>query len=267
MRIFSWNVNGIRSVWKNGMLQKFISRHAPDILCLQETKAEREQWEVDLPRYQEYWNSGERKGYSGTAIFVKKGIKVIKVENDFPESIVNRFGIGKDNFGNSNKEGRIITAEFENFFIVNVYVPNAKDDLSRLPLRYNSWDPALLAYAKSLDKIKPVILAGDFNVAHKSEDLARPKQNEGRKGFTKEERQGFQKLIDAGFVDTFRIFTKESGHYTWWTHWANSRARNIGWRIDYILVSQKLTAKVKEAKIHSEIMGSDHCPVSIVLSE
>jgi exodeoxyribonuclease-3 len=159
----------------------------------------------------------------------------------------------------------MISAEFDKFFVVTVYTPNAKDDLSRIPLRHKQWDPAFLAYCKELEKKKPVIFCGDLNVAHTEEDLARPKENRGKKGFTDEEREGFQKFIDAGFVDTLRMFKQGNGHYTWWTHWANARARNVGWRIDYFLVSEALKGKVKLAAIHADVMGSDHCPVSIEL--
>ena len=221
MKIISWNVNGIRAVHKKGLLMPFIEKYQPDILCLQETKAQEHQSEIDLPEYEEYWNSAVKKGYS------------------------------------------VITAEFKDFYVVNVYTPNAKDDLSRIPLRHKNWDPAFLEYLKELDKKKPVIFCGDLNVAHTPYDLARPKENDGLKGFTREEREGIRKIIDAGFVDTFRIFTKGNGHYTWWSHFANARARNVGWRIDYIFVSSKLARKVKKAEILPEVLGSDHCPVLI----
>lgn len=261
MKIISWNVNGIRAVHKKGLFLPFIKKYQPDILCLQETKAEQHQSEVDLPDYEEYWNSAEKKGYSGTAIFTK--IKPVSIVNGLPKDIAKKFGLIADGYGDPQSEGRVITAEYESFFVVTVYTPNAKDDLSRIPLRHKQWDPAFLAYCKKLEKKKPVIFCGDLNVAHTEEDLARPKENEGLKGFTKEEREGIDKIIDAGFVDTFRIFTKGPGHYTWWSHFANSRTRNIGWRIDYIFVSSKLARKVKTAKILQEVLGSDHCPVLI----
>lgn len=260
MKIISWNVNGIRAVHKKDLFLPFIKKYQPDILCLQETKAKQDQSEIDLPEYLEYWNSAEKKGYSGTAIFTK--IKPKKIILDFPKDIEKKFKL-TDKYGDPNKEGRIIVLEYENFFVVSVYTPNAKDDLSRIPLREKNWDPAFLAYMKKLEKKKPVIFGGDLNVAHTEKDLARPKENEGKKGFTKEERDGIEKIIEAGFVDTFRIFTKEKGHYTWWSHFANARARNIGWRIDYIFVSKKLAPKIKKAKILPEILGSDHCPVMI----
>ncbi|HEX5797236.1 MAG TPA: exodeoxyribonuclease III [Candidatus Saccharimonadales bacterium] len=264
MKIYSWNVNGIRAVHKKGMLVPFVEKHQPDILCLQETKAKQGQSEVDLPDYEEYWNSAEKKGYSGTAIFTK--IKPTAVINGMPEHISKKYGLIADGYGDPNKEGRVITVEFDDFYVVTVYTPNAKDDLSRVPLRHKQWDPAFLAYCKELEKKKPVIFCGDLNVAHTEEDLARPKENRGKKGFTDEEREGFQNFIDQGFIDTFRMFTQGNGHYSWWTHWANARARNVGWRIDYFLVSESLKDRIKSADIHADILGSDHCPVSIELS-
>lgn len=263
MRIISWNVNGIRAVHKKGLFLPFVEKYQPDVLCLQETKAEQHQSEVDLPDYEEYWHSAEKKGYSGTAIFTKP--KPLSVINGLPTEIAKKFNLIADGYGDPNSEGRVIAAEYEPFYIVTVYTPNAKDDLSRIPLRHKQWDPAFLAYCKQLEKQKPVIFCGDLNVAHTSDDLARPKENEGLKGFTKEEREGFQNFIDAGFVDTFRLFTEGNGHYTWWSNWSNARARNIGWRIDYILVSASLKKKVKSARILPDVMGSDHCPVLIDL--
>jgi exodeoxyribonuclease III len=264
MRIFSWNVNGIRSVVKKGDFQSFIEKYQPDILCLQETKAQKGQAEIDLPDYEEYWNSAEKKGYSGTAIFTK--IKPISVINGLPEEICKEYGLIADKYGDPRTEGRVIAAEFEDFYVVTVYTPNAKDDLSRIPLRHTQWDPAFLAYCKELEKHKPVIFCGDLNVAFTADDLARPEANEGMKGFTIEEREGFGKFLKAGFVDTFRIFHKGNGHYSWWSNWSNARARNIGWRIDYFLVSIVLKKKIKKAEIHTEVFGSDHCPISIELA-
>ncbi|MFO7325884.1 MAG: exodeoxyribonuclease III, partial [Pseudomonadota bacterium] len=261
MRFYSWNVNGIRSVIRKGTFQKFIAEHRPDILCLQETKAEQGQAEIDLPEYIEYWNSAEKKGYSGTAIFTR--FKPINVTLGFPDEFASRFTFADELKRDAWNEGRVITAEFDNYYAVTVYTPNAKDDLSRLNLRYRHWDPAFLEYVKLLDRTKPVIFCGDLNVAHTELDLANPKPNRGKKGFTDEEREGFQNFIDGGFVDTFRIFTQGNGHYTWWSHFANSRARNIGWRIDYVLVSRSIADRVKAARIHPDVMGSDHCPVSI----
>lgn len=263
IKIYSWNVNGMRAVVRKNEFVPFIEKEQPDILCLQETKAEQGQAEIDLKDYEEYWNSAEKKGYSGTAIFSK--IKPIAVINGFPEDIIEKHKVTGDVYGDPNKEGRVITAEFEKFYVVTVYTPNAKDDLSRIPLRHTHWDPAFLEYCKQLEEKKPVVFCGDLNVAHTPDDLARPKPNEGKKGFTTEEREGFQNFIDAGFVDTLRLFEKGNGHYTWWTHWGNARANNVGWRIDYFLASKSLKDKIKEAKIHPDIMGSDHCPVSITL--
>ena len=260
MKFYSWNVNGIRAVLKKDFFYPFLQQHQPDVLCLQETKAERGQVEVDLADYHEYWNSAVKKGYSGTAIFSKT--KPLNVLNGFSDDINQQFKFA-DQFGDSAAEGRVIAAEFEKFYVVTVYTPNAKDDLGRVKLRHENWDPAFLAHCKQLEKHKPVIFCGDLNVAHTELDLANPKPNIGKKGFTNEEREGFQHFVDAGFVDTFRMFTQGNGHYTWWSHFANSRARNVGWRIDYFLVSAALRNSVKAASIHADVMGSDHCPVSI----
>ena len=263
MRIASWNVNGIRAVHKKGLFTKFVHEVKPDIIGLQETKAEQHQSEVDLPDYTEYWHSAEKKGYSGTAIFTK--IEPISVINGIPDEILKKYDMAKDKHGDPNTEGRVITAEYDDFYFSTVYTPNAKDDLSRIPLRHKLWDPAFLAYMEQLEKDKPVIFCGDLNVAHTPDDIARPKENEGKKGFTREEREGLDKVIKAGFVDTFRKFTEGNGHYTWWSHFGNARERNVGWRIDYIFVSEALAPLVSRAKIHADIYGSDHCPVSIDL--
>lgn len=261
MKIFSWNVNGIRAVYKKGALQNFISEYQPDILCLQETKAEKGQVEVDLEGYEEYWCSAERKGYSGTAIFTKES--PLEIYCGFPNHLQDKFAL-EDGYGDTLKEGRVTVLEFEAFFLCSVYTPNAKDDLSRLPVR-GVWDQAFLTYMCDLRKQKPVIFGGDLNVAHTEIDLARPKENRGKKGFTDEERSGFNNLIEAGFVDTLRLFEKGSGFYTWWSHFGNARARNVGWRIDYFMVSEDLVSLVKYARVHPEVLGSDHCPVSIEL--
>lgn len=262
MKIYSWNVNGIRAVVRKGAIQEFMAKHQPDILCLQETKAKQGQAEIDFEGYEEYWNSAVKPGYSGTAIFTKT--KPLKVENGFPKDFINKFKLHGDVYGNPNDEGRVITAEFDKFFLVGVYTINVKDDLSRLKIR-EVWDKAFLAWCQELEKKKPVVFCGDLNVAHTEDDLARPKENVGKRGFTDKERQGFQKLVDHGFIDTFRMFKQGNGFYTWWTHWANARARNVGWRIDYFLVSSQLKDKVEAAEIHPDVMGSDHCPVSLVL--
>jgi exodeoxyribonuclease-3 len=230
---------------------------------LQETKAKQGQAEIELNGYEEYWNSADKAGYSGTAIFSK--IKPLTIMNGLPEEIIDKYHVTGDIYGDPNAEGRVIAAEFEAFYVVTVYTPNAKDDLSRIPLREEHWDPAFLAYCQQLEKHKPVVFCGDLNVAHTEEDLANPKPNRGKKGFTAEERQGFQNFLDHGFVDSFRMFTKGNGHYSWWSHFAKSRERNVGWRIDYVLVSEGLKKHVKKAEIHANVMGSDHCPVSIIL--
>lgn len=263
MKLYSWNVNGIRAVIKKGALQSFVDQSQPDILCLQETKAERGQAEIDFPAYTEYWNSAIKKGYSGTAIFTKPTPH--RVVDGIPEEIVKKYDMSGDGYGDPNTEGRVVAAEYEHYWVVTVYTPNAKDDLSRLELRHKHWDPAFLAYCKQLEKSKPVIFCGDLNVAHTELDLANPKPNIGKKGFTHEEREGFQAFIDAGFVDTLRMFKSGNGYYTWWSHFANARARNVGWRIDYVLVSEALKSHVKASDIHPSIMGSDHCPVSVTL--
>jgi exodeoxyribonuclease-3 len=261
MKIYSWNVNGIRSVLKKGDFQRFLATHNPDILCLQETKASCEQVELDLVEYQDFWNSAEKKGYSGTMIFSK--VEPLEVILGIPERITKNHKLS-DVYGDTTKEGRVLTLEFEGFFVSTVYTPNAKDDLSRIPIR-QEWDPAYLEFMKELEKIKPVIFCGDLNVAHDDIDLARPKENRGKKGFTEEERQGLSNFISQGFVDTFRLFEKAGGHYTWWSHFAQARSRNIGWRIDYVFASHDLLPLIKNARIHIDVMGSDHCPVSVEL--
>lgn len=264
MKLISWNVNGLRAVHKKGLFVPFVHQYKPDILCLQETKAERGQAEVDLPEYEEFWNSSTtKKGYAGTAIFTKH--KPLSVALGLPEDICKKFKLVADGYGDPNSEGRVVAAEFEDFFVVNVYTPNSKGDLGRLPLRFKQWDPAFLAYCKQLEKKKPVVFCGDLNVAHKEIDLARPQDNEGEHGFTKEEREGVDKIIKAGFVDIFRHFNKSSEQYTWWTPWRQARERNIGWRIDYFFVSKSLLPKVKKAEILPQVMGSDHCPVTLEL--
>ena len=232
----------------------------PDVLCLQETKAQQHQSPIDLPDYEEFWNSAEKKGYSGTAIFTKR--TPLSVSYDLPGEITKAHSLSSDAYGKVNSEGRVLTLELPEVYIVNVYTPNAKDDLSRLELRHKHWDPAFLEYCVTLQSRKPVIACGDFNVAHTELDLARPKENEGNKGFTKEEREGIDNLLHEGFVDTFRVFEKGGGHYTWWSPWSGARDRNVGWRIDYIFVSEQLEYALEAAAIHSDILGSDHCPIS-----
>ncbi len=262
MKIFSWNVNGIRAVLKKGDFERFLKKYDPDILCIQETKANRDQVEIDLPDYEEYWCSAEKKGYSGTAIFSK--IAPEDVILGIPEKIAKKYALA-DTYGDTTKEGRVTTLEFENFYVSSVYTPNAKDDLSRIPMR-QAWDPAYLEFMQSLEKKKPVIFCGDLNVAHTEDDLARPKENEGKKGFTKEERSGIDAIVKSGFVDTFRLFTKGNGNYSWWSHFGGARERNVGWRIDYVFASKTITSIIKKSSIHADTFGSDHCPVSIEIS-
>lgn len=264
LSLFSWNVNGIRAVINKGALKSFIDKYQPDILCLQETKAKQGQAEIDLPEYEEIWNSAKRAGYSGTAIFTK--VKPISYFAGFTDDINVAHDWDADQHGNTLDEGRVLTAEFEDFYLVTVYTPNSKHELTRLKLREKMWDPAFLEFLKNLEKTKPVVVCGDFNAAHREIDLARPKDNEGNAGYTKEERQGISNLIDAGFIDTFRfLHPDETGRYTWWTWRANARARNIGWRIDYFFVSDSLKSKLMSAEIYESVSGSDHCPISIEL--
>ncbi len=262
MKLYSWNVNGIRAVINKGDFNRFITEYDPDILCLQEIKAEQGQAPIDLPQYSEYWNSAEKKGYSGTAIFTKHEPEAVFL--GLPEVIAKQYTL-VDDYGDTTKEGRIITLEFRGFYLSTVYTPNAKDDLSRLPVRQH-WDKAFLAYMQKLQATKPVIFCGDLNVAHTEIDLARPKENLGKKGFTKEERKGMDEMIASGFVDTFRLQEKAGGHYTWWSHFSQARLRNIGWRIDYVFASGALTPLIRRAGVHAEVMGSDHCPVSVEIS-
>lgn len=258
LRIFSWNVNGLRAVLNKGALQDFIAKEQPDILCLQETKAKPGQAEVDLPEYEELWNSAERPGYSGTAIFTK--IKPLSVVNILPTD--NDFA---DKFGDPLNEGRVQTTEFDKFYLVNIYTPNSKRGLERLKLREKLWDPAVRKYLKELEKKKPVVVCGDFNAAHTEIDLARPAANRHNAGFTDEERRGIDALMGAGLVDTFRTLRPDEQRYTWWSHWGHARENNVGWRIDYFFVSRSLRQKLKDAEIYEHYMGSDHCPISITL--
>lgn len=263
LKLYSWNVNGIRAVTNKGLWQPFLEAERPDILCLQEIKAKPEQIDVTIDGYEACWYSADKPGYSGTALLSK--VKPLQVINGLPADIIKKFRVSGDIYGDPNLEGRVIAAEFERFWVVTVYTPNAKDDLSRIPLRAKHWDPAFLAYCQQLEKSKPVVFCGDLNVAHTEDDLANPDPNRGKKGFTDEERAGFQAFVDAGFVDSLRLFKQGNGYYTWWSHFANSRARNVGWRIDYFMVSASLKSKIKAAEIHPKIMGSDHCPVSVTL--
>jgi exodeoxyribonuclease III len=264
MKLYSWNVNGIRAVIRKGTFQAFVAEHRPDILCLQETKARQGQAEIDLPDYLEYWNSADKAGYSGTAIFSRT--KPLSVMNGFADDIAAKYHLAGDSYGDPTKEGRVISAEYDDFWVVTVYTPNAKDDLSRLKLRHLQWDPAFFEHVQTLEKSKPVLFCGDLNVAHTEIDLSNPKQNVGKHGFTLEERSGLDNLIKAGYMDTYRhFFPEKTDAFTWWSHWANARARNVGWRIDYWLASSDIAKRVINAQIHPEVMGSDHCPVSVEL--
>ncbi|MDB5162174.1 MAG: Exodeoxyribonuclease Xth [Candidatus Saccharibacteria bacterium] len=264
MKLYSWNVNGIRAVINKGAFQLFMKEHQPDILCLQETKAKEGQAELDLQGYYEAWNDADKAGYSGTTIFSKE--KPLQVIKGFVGDIAKKYDLAGDPYGDPNKEGRVISAEFEKFWVVTVYTPNSKGDLSRLGLRHKKWDPAFLEHIKELEKTKPVLFSGDLNVAHNDIDLANPKANIGKHGFTNEEREGFDNFEKVGFIDTFRtLHPDQTEAYSWWTHWANARARNIGWRIDYWIASKSLKDNIKAAAIHPEVLGSDHCPVSVEL--
>ncbi len=249
MKLISWNVNGLRAVLKKNFLD-FLATEKPDVLCLQETKCTPDQVEQLWPAsYTTFWNCAEKKGYSGTAIFTKER----------PLKVTPHIGIHEH-----DNEGRVLTAEYADFFLVNVYVPNSKRELTRLAYR-QQWDKDFLAYLKKLEKKKPVIWCGDLNVAHTEIDLSNPKANVKNHGFTPEERAGFDAVVKAGFVDTFREFEKGPGHYTWWSQMMNCRARNIGWRVDYFVTSEKLRPALKRAWISPEVMGSDHCPVGLEL--
>ncbi|PKT78336.1 exodeoxyribonuclease III [Helicobacter winghamensis] len=247
MRLISWNVNGLRACMNKGFMEFFNSVNA-DVFCIQESKMQREQAEFDFPNYEEYWNSAEKKGYSGVAIFSK--IKPLSVEYDM--------GIA-----HHDKEGRIITAEFSDFYLVNVYTPNSKRELERLEYRME-WEDDFRTFLKNLESKKPVIVCGDLNVAHKEIDLKNPKTNRRNAGFTDEEREKMSVLLDSGFTDTYRHFYPEKqGAYTWWSYMGKARANNTGWRIDYFLCSKILDSRLKSASIYPEILGSDHCPVGI----
>ena len=260
--IVSWNVNGIRAGIRKGTFEQFLSEHDPDILCLQETRTMKEQVNIDFPQYKEYWHSAEKKGYSGTAIFSKQ--KAVDIIYGLLPHAQKQFDFFDDKQRNGAEEGRVISAEFETCFVVSVYTPNTKDDLSRLPYRHNVWDPAFLMHVQELEKRKPVIFCGDLNVAHSEIDLARPKENVGKHGFTDEERAGFDAMLEAGFIDTFRDkYPDKTEAYSWWSNWGKARERNVGWRIDYVCASKTLKNSITDAFILPEVMGSDHCPVGI----
>jgi exodeoxyribonuclease-3 len=245
MKLISWNVNGIRACVSKGFLEYFKEENA-DIFCIQETKCQEGQINLELDGYHQYWHSAVRKGYSGTAVFTKQ------------EPLSFKFGI--DN-REEDDEGRVMTLEYEKFFLINVYTPNSKRDLARLDYRL-VWEDRLRIYLKQLDQIKPIILCGDLNVAHNEIDLKNPKSNLKNSGFTKEEREKMTLLQEEGFTDTFRLlYPDKEGAYTWWSYMAKVRERNIGWRIDYFIISNRIVNEINDANIHSEILGSDHCPV------
>lgn len=251
MKLISWNVNGLRAVYKKGFEDFFKSINA-DIFCIQETKMQEGQFEFELPGYNIYMNSAVKKGYSGTAVFTK--IKPLNVT----------YGIGIEIH---DQEGRVITLEFDKFFLVDVYTPNSQRELTRLEYRMK-WEDDFKNYLKNLEKTKPIIMCGDLNVAHNEIDLKNPKQNRKNAGFTDEERGKMTKLLEAGFIDTYRyLYPNQENAYTWWSYMANAREKNIGWRIDYFIVSDKLKERIKDAKIYSDIMGSDHCPVGLEINE
>ncbi|EEO2661570.1 exodeoxyribonuclease III [Listeria monocytogenes] len=250
MRLISWNVNGLRAAVKKGFLEYFEEVDA-DIFCLQETKLQEGQIELDLPAYKDYWNYAVKKGYSGTAIFTK--VEPLSVQ----------YGLG---IPEHDTEGRVITLEFEEFFMVTVYTPNSQAELKRLDYRM-TFEDAILEYVKNLDNTKPVVLCGDLNVAHEEIDLKNPKTNRKNAGFSDEERAKFSAFLDAGFIDSFRYFYPDlTDAYSWWSYRMNARARNTGWRIDYFVVSECLKDKLVDAKIHADVLGSDHCPVELELN-
>lgn len=250
IKMVSWNVNGLRACMGKGFMDFFKDVDA-DVFCIQESKLQEGQIELELPGYHQYWNYAVKKGYSGTAVFTKK----------HPISRKNGIGIEEH-----DSEGRTITLEFEDFYLVNVYTPNAKRALERLPYRME-WEDAFRRYLKTLDALKPVIVCGDMNVAHKEIDLKNPSSNHKSAGFTDEERSKFTELLDSGFIDTFRfLYPDQKDAYTWWSYMFNARAKNVGWRIDYFCLSERIKGVLLDAVIHKDIMGSDHCPVEITLN-
>ena len=250
MKLVSWNVNGLRAAMKKNFMDVFFDLDA-DVFCLQETKLQEGQIELDLPSYEQYWNYAERKGYSGTAVFTKKT----------PLSV--SYGIGEEEH---DHEGRVITLEFPDFYLITVYTPNSQDELKRLAYRMQ-WEDAFFAYVKRLEEKKPVIWCGDLNVAHKEIDLKNPKTNHFNAGFTDEERGKLSVVLDNGYLDSFRYFYPDlESVYSWWSYRGRARQNNAGWRIDYFIVSEKLADRLKDAKIHTEILGSDHCPIELDLT-
>ena len=284
MRIYSWNVNGLRAVLRKGALQKFLEEQQPDILCLQEIKANPNQVDYDFPGYKVFWNPAERPGYSGTAILFSEDLNYGRVTalGGTPKMFCEAKIFGEEKSRQDppvstkqaskisrilplSREGRILIVDCEKFYLVNVYTPNSKPDLSRLKLRENDWDPRFLQLLKNLEQEKPVVTCGDFNAAHNEIDLARPKTNHRSAGFTDEERKGITNLIKTGFIDTFRTLHPGAVRYTWWSHWGHARANNVGWRIDYFFISKSLQKNLQSAEIYEHYTGSDHCPISIDL--
>lgn len=251
IKMISWNVNGLRACMQKGFMEYFRQADA-DVFCLQETKLQEGQITLELPGYYQYWNYAEKKGYSGTALFTKK------------EPLKVTYGIGVEEH---DHEGRVITAEFDDYYVVTVYVPNSQRELARLDYR-KEWEAAFLTYIKSLDEEKPVIYCGDLNVAHQEIDLKNPKTNHNNAGFTDDERKCFGKVLESGFIDSFRYFYPEVKEaYSWWSYMFQARAKNAGWRIDYFVVSKRLQERLQDAKIHAQVQGSDHCPVELELKE
>ena len=251
MKLVSWNVNGLRACLKKGFLESMLAMEA-DVICLQETKMEQGQAEVELPGYHQFWNSADKKGYSGTAIFTRW------------EPLSVAYGMDMDKH---DHEGRLITLEYPDFWLVNCYTPNAQGELARLDYRME-WEDDLRDYLMSLDRTKPVVYCGDLNVAHQEIDLKNPKTNRQNPGFSDEEREKMTRLLSSGFTDSFRyLYPELEGAYSWWSYRFNSRAKNVGWRIDYFVVSDRLREEITEAAIHPEVLGSDHCPVSITLNK
>ena len=285
LRLFSWNVNGLRAVLRKGELQNFLAQYHPDVLCLQEIKCRPDQLDLfetnALKDYQIFWNPAKRPGYSGTATLLRKGLgeRGISSFAGRPEAAAEdkrrspvKTGATDAVLQNADdrkraweQEGRLLILEFNHFHLLNVYTPNSKPDLSRLSLRHDSWDPEFKNLLKVLEKTKPVITCGDFNAAHQEIDLARPASNHHSAGFTNEEREGITNLLQAGFLDSFRTLHPTAQRYTWWSHWGQARANNVGWRIDYFFLSQSLQKNLKSAEIYESQLGSDHCPISITL--
>lgn len=255
---------------KKGELVSFLADQQPDVLCLQEVKLKPEQVDFAIPGYQLVLNSAERAGYSGTGMLVRDDvagkIDLADARRDLPADIEAEFNLGHDQFGEPNREGRVLVLEMPDYYVATVYTPNAKSDLSRLELRYSQWDPAFLAYMNQLRRDKPVVFCGDLNVAYREIDLANPKQNVGKHGFTDQERQGFGNIVQSGFTDSFRqVHGDLPNQYTWWSHWAKARERNVGWRIDYFMVDDRLKSRIVDATIYPNQLGSDHCPISVTI--